>query len=91
MVAYTFFLFALVVDRALALRDPLKYKKSINSMQTRLGLMLCWILALASSVPLMSKTIESWPFPSRFGCQVSQSSTPCATHLLLTFRSWTMN
>ena len=67
---YTIILLTLLIDRAFALKDPMQYKKNISVARQRCYLLLYWLLALVSMLPIGIGLIESWPFPDRYSCQV---------------------
>ena len=67
---YTIMLLTLLVDRAFAIKDPVRYKKNIRIPRQRCYLVLYWLLALISVLPIAVGLIESWPFPERYSCQV---------------------
>ena len=67
---YTLMLITLLVDRAFALKDPGQYKKKINVARQRCYLVLYWLLAIVSVLPVAVDLIDSWPFPDRYSCQV---------------------
>ncbi len=72
-VIYTLLLVILTSDRAQALKDPLRYKKNISSNGTRFlaKVIFIWIIGLGSGAILLTGYVESWPFPVRYSCQVS--------------------
>ena len=75
---YTILLLTLLIDRAFALKDPIIYKKNISVAKQRCYLILYWLLSIVCIIPIGIGLIESWPFPDRYSCQVSN----------LTFERW---
>ena len=67
---YTILLLTLVIDRAFALKDPVRYKKNISVAKQRCYLLLYWLLSIVSIIPIGIGLIQSWPFPHRYSCQV---------------------
>ncbi|TRY77226.1 hypothetical protein TCAL_10565 [Tigriopus californicus] len=69
-VMYTFMLVNLCFDRALALRNPLQYKKSVlKARMIKCYLLFIWLLAILSASPVLINVLENWPFPVRYSCQ----------------------
>jgi hypothetical protein len=72
-IVYTLILLTLTVDRAVALRDPARYKKSLTSAgRHKIYVFFYWVIAFAGCSPLVI-LIDTWPFPNRLSCQVSYS------------------
>ncbi len=57
-----------------AVRDPVRYKKSSRGRRHRLVAALYWAMGLAAAavliIPPQDPVVESWPFPDRYSCQV---------------------
>ena len=72
-IACTTFYVALAADRALATKDPVRYKRtggSQNSVRVRLLIAGLWLFSAASAIVVAIGLVESWPFTWRYSCQV---------------------
>ena len=59
--------------QAVALRDPIRYKKSSNPGRQKLILLGCWLLSIAATVIIVFPVMDSLAFPVRYSCQVRQN------------------
>jgi hypothetical protein len=59
-----FMMTKLLQDRATALNDPLKYKKTLSVGKQRISLAVPAVLAAG--------LLKSFPFPDRYSCQVGK-------------------
>jgi hypothetical protein len=67
-----FMMTKLLQDRATALNDPLKYKKTLSVGKQRIYLLLYWMISLAVPAVLAAGLLKSFPFPDRYSCQVGK-------------------
>ena len=74
-VIYTIILFTLIIDRTVALSDPAKYKKTINTSRQKIHLVLYWAFSVLVACPLAVGALQSWPFPSRYSCQIMDKNS----------------
>ncbi len=82
---YTMLILTLVFDRAIALRDPAKYRKNLSAMKQKCYLFLYWVLSATAICPVAIGFIQSYPFPDRYSCQV------CTFYFLVGWFLWDVN